>query len=71
MNPQDDQDLIDQDDIKIGDVFSIHVGDSRRWNGYYEVIGFESADVILRNTDTGEEDFMRAEFLTTWDRVAE
>lgn len=70
------------DDIKIGDVYSIHAGvpasepsdyeaqsSPKRWNGNYKVIGFDGAEVVLENVDTGAIDSMRSEFLITWKRV--
>lgn len=69
-------------DIKVGDVYSIHTGVSesnpsdyeqqsipRRWNGNYTVVGFNGPDIFLENVGTKEIDFMRSEFLITWQKV--
>lgn len=69
-------------DIKVGDVYSIHTGVSEsnppdyeqqsilhRWNGNYTVVGFNGPDIFLENIDTKEIDSMRSEFLITWQKV--
>ena len=51
----------------IGDVYSIHVEGSMRWNGEYKVVGIDHHGLItVENVSTKERDEIRVEFLKTW-----
>lgn len=54
----------------IGDVYSIHVEGSMRWNGEYKVVGIDHHVIVtVENVSTKEQDEIGVEFLKTWPKV--
>lgn len=52
--------------VALGSVYSIHVKDSKRWNGEYKVISLDGGVAVVENVATKERDEIRVEFLATW-----